>query len=123
MVVAGPPLEDPADLIDSYRMRMLIEEAERDYDVVVLDSPPSSLAADAVALSTTVSGVVVVGRVGHTPRRPAIELRDHLRRVESKVLGVVVNRAGRVRERRRPRTETSEHVELAEGAGQAPRSR
>jgi polysaccharide biosynthesis transport protein len=123
VVVAGPPLQDPADLIDSHRMRMLIEEAERDYDLVVVDSPPSSLAADAVALSTTVSGVVVVGRVGHTPRRAAIELRDHLRRVESKVLGVVVNRAGRVRERRRLRTETSERVELAQGAVQAPSSR
>ncbi|MGC1814515.1 MAG: polysaccharide biosynthesis tyrosine autokinase, partial [Solirubrobacterales bacterium] len=63
VILAGPVPPNPADLLESQRMRMLIQEAERDYDLVVIDTPPTFVVPDAVPLVNQVSGVIVVARL------------------------------------------------------------
>ena len=46
---------------------------------------------DAIPLVTRVGGVVVVGRVGKTPRAALTRLREQLDAVGAPTLGVVVN--------------------------------
>jgi capsular exopolysaccharide synthesis family protein len=107
LLLAGSATGEAVGGVDSDRMTALIAEADADYDLVVVDSPPSSLAADCIALANMVGGVVVLTRVGHTPLRDAERLAEELSRVEARVLGVAVNEAGPVRRRDRaasPRT-------------------
>ena len=66
VILAGPVPPNPADLLESQRMRTLIQEAERDYDLVVIDTPPTFVVPDAVPLVNQVSGVIVVARLGVT---------------------------------------------------------
>jgi polysaccharide biosynthesis transport protein len=91
VIFAGPIPPNPDELIESDRMRDIIETAERDYDLVVIDTPPTSVVSDAIPLIKEVSGVLVVARVGRTTRDSATHLAHQLQNLNARVLGVVVN--------------------------------
>jgi receptor protein-tyrosine kinase len=91
VILAGPVPPNPADLLESQRMRTLIQEAERDYDLVVIDTPPTFVVPDAVPLVNQVSGVIVVARLGVTMRDTARKLREQLDNLNAPTLGLVVN--------------------------------
>ena len=91
VLLAGPLPPNPSDLLESDRMRELLALAERAYDLVVVDTPPTSVVSDAVPLVRAVAGVIVVGRLGRTRRDSAAQLRDPLHNLDAPLLGVVVN--------------------------------
>ncbi|MFL5912041.1 MAG: polysaccharide biosynthesis tyrosine autokinase [Gaiellaceae bacterium] len=91
VITAGRIPPNPTDLIESEMMRRLIRGAERHYDLVVIDSPPTAVVSDAVPLILQVSGLIVVTRLGVSTRDEAIHLRSQLRNMRAPVLGVVVN--------------------------------
>jgi len=99
LLPAGRSLDSSIDLIDSTKMREVVEEVEREYDLVIVDSPPSSEALDALALASMASATIVVNRLWHTPRKGAGELREQLRRVDARVLGLALVGAARSRVR------------------------
>ena len=72
-------------------MRELIRQAQRDYDLVVLDTPPTAVVSDAVPLIQQVSGVIVVSRLGVTTRPAVARLSDQLTNLHAVTLGIVVN--------------------------------
>lgn len=88
---SGPIPPNPTDLIESDRMRQIIQALERAYDLVVVDTPPTSIVSDAIPLVSEVSGVLVVGRLGKTTRDSAAHLAQQLSNLNAEVLGVVVN--------------------------------
>jgi polysaccharide biosynthesis transport protein len=91
VAVAGPLPPNPTDLIESRKMEQLIKEAERRYDLVVIDTPPVSMISDAIPLLREVTGVIVVTRLGLSNRDAAKRFRDQLAHLSAPVLGVVVN--------------------------------
>ncbi len=95
VLVAGPIPPNPTDLIESERMRDVIRSAEAGYDLVVIDTPPTSVVSDAIPLVKEVSGVIVVCRLGKTSRESASHLRQQLENLEANTLGIVINSVGR----------------------------
>jgi protein-tyrosine kinase len=93
VVPAGPPATNPGELGESPQMALLLETAQMRYDLVVVDTPPVSVVADAVPLMGQVGGVILVARLEQSTSDRAEELRNHLRRLGVRVLGVVVNGA------------------------------
>jgi Mrp family chromosome partitioning ATPase len=92
VLVAGEvPPPNPGELIESHAMEAVLERARAVYDLVVIDTPPLSLIADAIPLLTKVDGVIVVGRVGKTRRDAAEQLRKKLTSLRAPVLGIVAN--------------------------------
>jgi Mrp family chromosome partitioning ATPase/capsular polysaccharide biosynthesis protein len=91
VVVAGSIPPNPIDLLESERMRRVIQEAMSRYDLVVLDTPPTAVVSDAIPLVREVDGVIVVARVGKTNREAVVHLRDQLTNLDAPVLGIVVN--------------------------------
>jgi capsular exopolysaccharide synthesis family protein len=94
VVLAGPLPPNPSDLLESDRMRQVLAAAERRYDLVVVDTPPTSIVSDAIPIIEQVGGVIVVGRLAKTTREGAMHLRNQLRNLDAQVLGVVVNGIG-----------------------------
>lgn len=91
LMPSGPGGDRPNELLASSRMVELLDALERQYDLVLIDSPPSVLLSDAKLLSRYVDGVIVLARE-HTASRMLI--RDAIRGLEqvgARVLGVVVN--------------------------------
>jgi succinoglycan biosynthesis transport protein ExoP len=93
LILAGPVPPNPVDLIESDRMKNLIRELEQRYELVVLDTPPTSIVSDAIPLVREVSGVIVVSRLGRSTRDASAQLRDQLANLDAPTLGVVVNSA------------------------------
>lgn len=91
ILYAGPTPPNPSELLESARMRDLLQEAEELYDLVVIDTPPATIVADAIPLFQEVDAVIVVSRLNHSERDAAEALREQLERLEAPVLGLVIN--------------------------------
>ena len=91
VITAGTVPPNPVHLMESARMDHLIEQSQRDYDLVVVDAGPTAIVADAVPLIKRVSGVIVVTRLGVTKRDAVVRLRDQLANLGASTLGLVVN--------------------------------
>jgi receptor protein-tyrosine kinase len=92
VIVAGAIPPNPAELMESRKMGDLVDQLTGMYDLVVIDTPPVSVVADAMPLVPVVSGVVVVSWMGRTTRDAAVHLRHELESLNAPTLGVVVNR-------------------------------
>ena len=98
VIPAGrPPGGDASELLDSETMRTLLFNAQRTYDLVVIDAPPPGFVSDAIPLMEQADGVIVVARMGREPREELEHLRDELSRLEVEPLGAVATFARRQR--------------------------
>ena len=88
---AGTPPPNPAELLASANMRDLIDSLKRDYDHIVIDTPPTLSVTDAVVLSTRADAVVLVIRSGKTTKQALRRARELLVRVNARVTGVLLN--------------------------------
>jgi len=92
VITAGPLPPNPAEMLDSDRMRALVATLEADSDVVVLDSPPTLAATDAAILSAIADGTILVIDTSKTRSRTVVRARETLDRVGAKILGCVLNK-------------------------------
>jgi|HubBroStandDraft_2_1064218.scaffolds.fasta_scaffold00518_9 succinoglycan biosynthesis transport protein ExoP len=88
---AGTPPPNPAELLASAKMKSVLAELRKQYDHIVIDSPPTLSVTDAVVMSTDADAVVLVIRSGHTTKPALRRARDILLQVNARVCGVLVN--------------------------------
>jgi succinoglycan biosynthesis transport protein ExoP len=91
---AGPSTRRASDLM-GMGLAELIEEATRDYDLVVLDAPPLLGFAEPLQMATAVDGVIVVARAGDTSRKALSSVIGTLARLRANLVGVVLNEVHR----------------------------
>lgn len=84
-----PP--NPSELIGSRRMRELLNDLEKDYDMILIDSPPMGAVTDAMILSTMTDTTILVVRAHKTKMEFLEKSREGLERVNTPLLGVVLN--------------------------------
>ncbi len=84
-----PP--NPVQLLESDKMRELLETSEHIYDLVILDTPPIGLFSDALLLARYADIVTLVTRHNKTSRKELLSAIDLLNKTEVKALGVVLN--------------------------------
>jgi receptor protein-tyrosine kinase len=92
VIVAGADPPNAAELLESDGMGALLDDLSSIYDLVVIDTPPTAVVADAIPLMSRVSGVLVVSQAGRSSRDAAAQLRVQLERLGAPALGVVANR-------------------------------
>lgn len=88
---AGPVPPNPAELLSTGRMKELLARFAKEFDHVVVDSPPVLSVTDATVLSVLVDGVIVVVRSGQTTREILRHTRQLFFNVNARLLGVVLN--------------------------------
>ncbi|MEO1377928.1 MAG: CpsD/CapB family tyrosine-protein kinase, partial [Cyanobacteria bacterium J06635_10] len=81
----------PSQLLESVVMKSILEEAAKEYDLVVIDTPPIGACADASTLGKQSDGVVLVTRPSFTNKEMLQRAVSELTRDRIPVLGVVVN--------------------------------
>src|SRR5205823_3503020 len=87
----GPIPANPSEILNSQTFADLLDELSRQYDHVLLDSPPVMPVTDARILAASCDATVLALRAEKTTRRGGTYARDVLRAVGSRILGVVVN--------------------------------
>lgn len=91
VLTSGTIPPNPVALLDSQRMASLIAEAARDYDFVIIDTPPLSIFADAMILGKLADGILLVVRSGMVKSTTATTTKTQLEQSQQRVLGMVVN--------------------------------
>jgi capsular exopolysaccharide synthesis family protein len=92
VVTAGPPAPNPAELLASSRLPLLIAESSALFDMIVFDGPPVMGLADAPMIGASVAACLVVVEAGRTSRT---QLLFALRRMSlggARVLGAVLTK-------------------------------
>ena len=89
---AGPWSPRSAHLLGSEHMRHLLEALEPHYEFIILDTPPTLVTADVLALSRLVEKVVFVVRWGHTRQEAVLEALKQIIDAQGDVAGVVMSR-------------------------------
>lgn len=97
IITSGVLPPNPVELLASRRMENIIKELKENFDIVIFDTPPM-LVTDAQVLSTKVDGTIFVIRPGKTRAAMASAPLEELRRVNSNILGIVMNRIPKNRE-------------------------
>lgn len=92
LLTSGPLPPSPAEVLTSMRIDVLIDELKGRADMILFDSPPALLVADAAILGTRMDGVVMINRAGSTRSADARKAVSALQAVRIHVLGTVLNR-------------------------------
>jgi capsular exopolysaccharide synthesis family protein len=79
------------ELLEPATLRGVLSQLKRDYDVIVLDTPPVLVSADAATLAASSDGVILVVRAGQTDRGAAELARQRVGAAGGRVLGAVLN--------------------------------
>ena len=91
---AGPSTRRASDLVGT-GLAELVEEAAREYDLVVLDAPPLLGFAEPLQMASFVDGVIIVARAGDTSRTALASVITTLARLRANLVGVVLNEVHR----------------------------
>ena len=92
VVTSGTSPPNPAELLSSERMALVLKRIQADADIVIIDSPPINAVTDAAVLSRQVDGVLLVIDSGSTPQGAARRAAEALGITGARILGVAVNR-------------------------------
>jgi polysaccharide biosynthesis transport protein len=100
VLTSGPPVEHPADLLASPELAEVLRQLTTGVDVVLVDSPALLGPADALALARSIGNVLLVVRRTLTSRDAVLEARNQLTELGVRIVGVVVNDAETLTDRR-----------------------
>ena len=92
LITAGSVPPNPAELLESKRMKEVSYEITKEFDYLIFDAPPIVLVADAVILSTLVDGVILIIEAKKTRRDAIFSSKEIIKNVGGKILGTVLNK-------------------------------
>lgn len=88
---SGPTPPNPAELIESEAMKKFIEHARKEYDYIIIDTPPVAIVTDALLVSQFTDLYLFVVRQRYTSRN-TVDLIEELRESGNiKSIGIVIN--------------------------------
>ncbi len=93
ILTAGVMPPSPLTILDSHRMANLIKGMETLYDMVIIDSPPLIVEAEALTFGRLVQGTLLVVRPGLLPIAAAKAAKELLQHSGQAVFGMVINSA------------------------------
>jgi capsular exopolysaccharide synthesis family protein len=92
LLSCGSLAADSSTLINSGLMKERIAELRKEFDYVLIDSPPLNSYSDGIVLGKLSDGVVVVIEANATRREAAVKVTENLHAARIKVLGAVLNK-------------------------------
>lgn len=87
VLTSGSIPPNPSELLASQNFSAMLEVLSKDYDYIILDTPPVGVVADALILKDLVAGYVVVVREKFTTHGDIEKALQSIRLADSKVLG------------------------------------
>jgi len=92
ILTSGMEVVDPSGVLDSKRMKNILDHLRAESDMVILDSPPALGSIDASILSSLSSGTILVVDAGKTRSDVARRALRTLNWAHTQLLGIVINK-------------------------------
>jgi len=87
----GADPQNTPELLEPATLRGLLKQLRAEFDVILLDTPPVLVSADAATLGASADGVIMVVRAGQTDRGAAELARQRVVSAGGRLLGAVLN--------------------------------
>ncbi len=91
LAASARSLSDPYELLASSTAALQIEKLSREYDHVIVDTPPALAFPDALVWAKLTDAVVLVGYAGQTTAPDLAETKDRLSRIRARVVGAILS--------------------------------
>jgi capsular exopolysaccharide synthesis family protein len=91
VLTCGPIPPNPAELLNSRAMVHFLDEAYKNYSMVIFDTPPVLAVSDGQVLANQCDGTILVISSGTTEIEAAQKAKELLDSAKAKLLGVVLN--------------------------------
>jgi len=92
IITSGPIPPNPAEMLNSNRMKSLLEKVREEYDIVIIDTPPVGQVTDAAILAGITDGVILVLASGQTRIEMAKRAFKSLESVKARFIGAVLTK-------------------------------
>lgn len=92
VIPSGKLPPNPSELLDSNRTKELLAKWKKEYDIVILDSPPIMTVSDSRILAVEVEETLLVAAYGETNRHMIAQSSELLKQLSIRVLGYVLNK-------------------------------
>jgi len=93
ILTCGTPLLDPSERLGSERMKDILDELKSVASVIIVDSPPVLVYADAIVLSGRLDGVIMVIQAGKSTRGAITQALFDLQNANANLLGSIFNQS------------------------------
>lgn len=90
-IPSGAESVNPTGLLNSARMKTLIQLVEETYDYVIFDTPPVNVVSDSLVLNDHVNGYLVATRADYSDVNSLGQAIDALKRIDAEVYGIVLS--------------------------------
>ena len=91
LISAGAVSPNSHELLSHSTFKQFLNQAEAQFDVVLIDAAPAIFAADAQDIVMHCGAVLLVSRLNYTPQADLLELRDQMTVTGTQVIGSVIN--------------------------------
>ena len=91
LLPSGPIPPNPSELLASERFAELMEQFEKQYDYIILDTPPINVVTDAMVMNDRISGILLVVRYSSTKMQDITDCMNRLEFAEANMMGFVLN--------------------------------
>ncbi|WNF22670.1 CpsD/CapB family tyrosine-protein kinase [Mesobacillus jeotgali] len=88
---SGPIPPNPSELLGSRAMKAFLDNAQKDYDFILFDTPPVLAVTDAQILANQCEGTILVVGSETTEIEQAMKSKELLTSAKAKLMGVVLN--------------------------------
>ena len=91
VLTSGSTAFNPAELLETKRMKELLKSIAEKYDIVLIDAPAVLKSTETRVLANQCDGVVLVVSSGKTEIEKAIETKKVLELAQAKIVGAILN--------------------------------
>jgi len=92
ILTSGPVAPNPSEILSSKRMDEVLEVLGREYDYVLIDTPPILPVTDAAVMAAKVDGVIMLTAWGNINPEVARDAKTRLVQAGANIIGVILNR-------------------------------
>ena len=91
LLPAGAPPPNPQELLSRAALARLLQEMQNRFDVILIDTPPAKLYADAQSVTYHAGGAVVLARKNHTRLADTKNVIRDLNDTGAQIVGTIMN--------------------------------
>ena len=91
IITSGIIPPNPSELLASKNMNIMLEDMQKEYDYILIDSPPSIAVTDSMVLASKVDLMMLVVRVGRADKEVIKRTKEMLHNINVEIDAAIIN--------------------------------
>lgn len=92
VISAGTERMESSELLSTSKLEEALEELKKEFDMIIIDTPPVSVVADGFIVSRIVDTNIIVLKHGNTEIKELNKIKNNIEEIGGEVIGTVINK-------------------------------